>query len=1021
MTTYRKATAYVACAVLAFLASADELDAQIEDGICALMKAAEYDDYEARTYASRALRRVGPAAVEPLTGLLKHENDKVGELAASALGGMKVDAIEAIPHLLAMLDDRNPEVRGHAALALGGIGQEPDVCIPALFSLLADEEDYPSGMALQALRGFESQRSLIIDHLKRGVESEDAKIRRRSVGGLGQYVKFDEEIVPIAMRALEDPDSGVRRSALFCLKFAGSMAHPSIPVFLGMLKEDEPEVRRAAAHALYVVKSPFDRDTSPDESKVIAALLDAMMEDEEVCKDAAVTLHNMGLAAHQALATALGSENTFTQLAAAQVLSNRTQYSDVAKPQLVDALDSENQQLRWYAALGLSHLSDPPGAVIDILKDILEQKDKSHDQLRYRVPWASFNFGRAGLPCLAIAAQDPVWYIRRDTLQFLGRMEESEDEIIPLIVAGLQDADSAVRIAAIETLGSKDNRAHKVVTELEAMLKDPDQRVRLTAADVLSRMDTGTFAETAIATLTALLESEDAYIRLTAASKLAHLAREVDAIMPVLVDGLRHRQRAGESPSDILAAETLGVVGTKPAESEEVLALLRKLLDDRDSSARTTAVNTLVKIAPDREWLVPALIDRLGKGDEVERSNVIQALARIGSGAKAAVPILEEICRTEVRLRSVANEALDMILAEDVAKYRSELPGLVVSILQGLGSDDMDVGGPAYYNLVGMGQEAVPYLIRALREKRYRLRSKAAGALATIGADVTETAEAVPYLVELAGDCMPYARQNAIAALAAIDAPAETALPVYIAALHDDTYWVFEAAIKALAEMGPKAKPALPALVDAMKQNGRASPCDHAILRIGPDATLVPELIQTMIEGKPGTLDGTRPSAARVLKHLGSAAKDAVPNLVTMLRDDADKDLRIQAARVLGAIGADSAEVISELTRVALDDQEDWDVRLATAMVLASIEPVTDDGIVALLGKALENSDAEIRTSAIRALRSSSADVESFVPAIRAIADNPEEHGSGDAQVILNRLERARALEKEYDLIDQLH
>ena len=1012
-------------------------DAETEDGIRILIEAAEHDDYEAQTYAVRALRRVGPPAVEPLVGLLHDENDKVRELVAQALGNLKGDAVGAIPELFAMLADKNPEVRGHAALALGHIAQEPDVCIPALLLALVDDVEWPRRAAAEALWRFEAQASEIIRHLTDGVASEDPNVRRGSAECLGWFVAKFDEVLPVLIRALNDPNQGVRCAAVSSLQRTGLKAQPSIPTFLRMLKEDEPEVRCAAARSLYVVKMPIGGKASPDEPLVIAALLEAMIEDEEVCATAAYTLGNMGLPGHEALVKALGSENLCARLNASRICAERSDLSELAKPLLVESLETENQELRWYAALGLAHTKEVPDVAMAVLRDILEHKDESHTQLRDRVVGVSRRIGHAGIPCLAVAAKDPVSSIRRGAIYCLGNMPDGDDEIVPVLIAALRDQDWTVRIAAIEALGEKADRAQRVLPDLEAMLKDTKSRVRLSAADVLTRVDSEAAAKAGAETLLGLLGEQDAYVQQTAASELVQLGRDIDAVMPVLLNGLRSRQRAGDTPSDILAAQTLAVIGPKTAENEEVLALLAKMLEDRDRTARATAMNTLATIAPDREWLITSLVNALGNGDEEERLSVFRALKKMGPLAKAAIPALEELCRSDIRLRSSADEVLDAILAEDVKRFRSDIDPRVVSMLLGIGTDDMDADRQAGATLTSLGQQAVPDLIRVLSDKKYRLRSKAAYALAIIGPDVSGTDEAIPHLIELTDDYSPRARYSAVRALAAIDAPANVTLPVFLKALHDDDHQVVGEAAKALTEMGPEAKPALPALVEAMKQEGRASLAASVISDIGPDASLVPALLQIVKKGQSDTRDGSRASAMHVLRLLGPAAEDATADLVPILRNEGDQDLRVQAAQVLGAIGVEAAEAVPDLKKIALDDRRDWGIRLACAgalkrvdpesveavsiireamdeeslevrhgavTALAAINPTADEEVVRLLGKALSDPDADIRYKAILTLTLNGANTRPIIPAIRRVASDPKEQGCGYAREILKRL-----------------
>jgi HEAT repeat protein len=72
------------------------------------------------------------ALVQPIAGLLLHENAKVRLAAAKTLGQMQQSASDAVPSLVKALDDANPGVRWEAAKSLGLIGNGASKALPAL-------------------------------------------------------------------------------------------------------------------------------------------------------------------------------------------------------------------------------------------------------------------------------------------------------------------------------------------------------------------------------------------------------------------------------------------------------------------------------------------------------------------------------------------------------------------------------------------------------------------------------------------------------------------------------------------------------------------------------------------------------------------------------------------------------------------------------------------------------------------------------------------------------------------------
>jgi len=110
-----------------------------------------------------------------------------------------------------------------------------------------------------------------------------------------------------------------------------------------------------------------------------------------------------------------------------------------------------------------------------------------------------------------------------------------------------------------------------------------------------------------------------------------------------------------------------------------------------------------------------------------------------------------------------------------------------------------------------MGPDAVPALIKGLKNPDAKIREESARTLAFIGPDAKD---AVPALIETLKDVEPLVRSDAAWALGEIGASAYVAIPALIAALDDEEDTVRDFAIEALAAFGPAASDALPKLKD---------------------------------------------------------------------------------------------------------------------------------------------------------------------------------------------------------------
>jgi uncharacterized protein (TIGR03067 family) len=92
-------------------------------------------------------------------------------------------------------------------------------------------------------------------------------------------------------------------------------------------------------------------------------------------------------------------------------------------------------------------------------------------------------------------------------------------------------------------------------------------------------------------------------------------------------------------------------------------------------------------------------------------------------------------------------------------------------------------------------------------------------------------------------------------------------------------------------------------------------------------------LVPTLVEALRDEDDEVRRAAADALRHLGS---DAVPGLVAALKSKAPR-LRIEAVRILGAIGPKAESALPVLVRTLRDKREDTEVRRATARAVGQI------------------------------------------------------------------------------------
>jgi HEAT repeat protein len=204
---------------------------------------------------------------------------------------------------------------------------------------------------------------------------------------------------------------------------------------------------------------------------------------------------------------------------------------------------------------------------------------------------------------------------------------------VPALVrtARLRDTASgngALRAEAAKALGNIGAESSAVVTELLRLLQeDADCNVRTEAAHAL-----GIIGE-----------------RAAAASR---------ALVVVIGD---------PDSGEILRGEAAWALARVGPLTPSTVATLRTAMDDRSGHVGVRAAEALWKVSGDAGRAVLALVARLG--DPAVRHAAVQALNRIGQGAKAAVPALLAALKTKDRLfRESVVMALRKIDPEAAAK-----------------------------------------------------------------------------------------------------------------------------------------------------------------------------------------------------------------------------------------------------------------------------------------------------------------------------------------------------------------
>jgi HEAT repeat protein len=435
----------------------------------------------------------------------------------------------------------------------------------------------------------------------------------------------------------------------------------------------------------------------------------------------------------------------------------------------------------------------------------------------------------------------------------------------PAQLAGLA-LDEELADEILKDMGSEPGALPLVAFCLEALYRSSGTAHHLTvrAYEDLGRLQGA--IRSRVAELLSPLEENEGFNQGGTLPKLFRMLVHVDAA------GAVSRRRAFR---DQLTAEPM---------LERIVELLvqgRLLLADDPSRATVSlAHEVLVSAWPALElWVaehraqlqrLDRLMLSLNSANPLDRKYAVEGLAEMGPALSETVPSL-------------------------IAALRDTAGNVRASAIEALGK----IGPPA--------AEAVPVLITALGDSNVLIRAAAAEALGRIG---PPAAEAVPVLITALGDADALVREKVAEGLGEIGSAAAEAVPALITTLSDVEFRVGAAAAKALGKIGPTAAPALVAVLvkGVVRQSANKNSGE-----IGAGA--VQGLVSALGDAVVLSL------VAKALGEIGPASAEAVPTLITALRDS-NELMRAAAAEALGKFGLRAAEAVPALITALGDANE---------------------------------------------------------------------------------------------------
>lgn len=826
-----------------------------------------------RQEAIKALATLGPQALEnaDLIRALADPDVDVRKAALEVLTNRGAGARDALPALVEALQDREDEVRLLAIEALGCMGPAAAPALPALLAEWGRRDSFDAvvkairaigppalPLVLQAWHDKAAPYRLAVAELL----AELAVNARSSVLGTiledadpavrGQAMRPLARAAPELVRchraalvaiALGDGDVSLRCRALGFLRDMGGEAAPAL---CEALRDPVAVIRMDVAGALVRSRQHV--------TLAVPVLLQGIRNHSNPELGAAEwALRDIGPEAAPAvpiLQRALQDPEDDVRLWAAQALGQIGPAARAAVPALRRALWDGDPDVRLSAADSWSLIERRPAEAVPVLRDAMRHGHGTSGRFLGHTVAPAVSLSRYGTTAMPVVVEAVFgrWpdtaFADQDTHWFFENMKGEAGAALPALVAALRarrlelpplpaDGPTALPEQLIHTLGDLGPAAGEAIPLLIEILQGQDPRLQVAAAEALA--DIGPAAAAAVPALQAALRERRWFVEGELGSlDLRRVEGRGDPPVGRWPDLTIRRWEFCHYMSSgwifrrdlrAYAARALGRIG--PAAGDAVPSL-REALETR-SGPRLPLVEALWNLSGRADWVVPELVAVLHEPSarEVE---VFMLLARAGSGAAEAVPVLTHIVREALAGRPPPGRRSPMIPAIQVlgrigSAARDAIPGLE----RALQSDEDELRGAAAVALWRIDRragQAVPVLVQLLRgrpvglvapgraEAESWVRVAAAEALGTLGA---EAKAAVPALRAALHDKDGSLRIAAAAALWRVGEDSAAALPVLLGALrHRDQDYRREAA-EALGRLGSLAAPAALALQEALE------------------------------------------------------------------------------------------------------------------------------------------------------------------------------------------------------------
>lgn len=494
-----------------------------------------------------------------------------------------------------------------------------------------------------------SAQSQNLGQLVDQLQDPDWQIRRRAATELGEIGPDDREMIEALDAALDDVDSRVRRASATAIGQIGAGASRTVSSLVERLDDEDPQVVLATARALGLIgrrASRGARDLEP-------LLQDPDPETRLVVADSLARMRRNFGDAIPALAGLLDQPDAGIRAEAARSLGRIGERAEDTGRQLIALLGDDDADVRAAAVEALGQLGE---SVVSMLISALNNGNPVYLQA---IVEALASVGQPAVRQLIGALEDerrPL-LVRQYAAIALARIGNGTGNVVPALIARLEDENAQIRIAAAEALGNIGPAAESASGPLIDVIENRDEEVLVREYAIAAVARVAPTAPVVSATLVDAVAESNALIYQAAVAALVDIGLSGREAIGDDVAGLVSALRAPDTARRLSAARGLGELG--PYARSAVPALTEIVADrQNDIELRAAAATALGEVGPAAEPALPALIDALGSADARMSDAALVAMRRIGPQTGTIPALMEAVRGNDLGVRGSAAVAI---------------------------------------------------------------------------------------------------------------------------------------------------------------------------------------------------------------------------------------------------------------------------------------------------------------------------------------------------------------------------